>query len=141
MSKTPEQIKKVMDKISDLEKDLNQRYEDLLKSIFETYPKLNTISIETTEEYDDNNYYTSVGIGSINGIHFPYTVKGDWDISEMWGDDNEADELKKMLFSLKMSKESVEEIVGVILEVIPREDLIHHHSPEIKRETYVKKAS
>lgn len=87
---------------------------DLLYKLFESFPKLKSIEITKSSEYDDNNYYDNIYVGSVNDIALEseeYIVENN-KVYKNWDEEvlaNEDDILDNHLleYVVEVAKESI----------------------------------
>lgn len=129
--------KKITLKISKLEQNLRKGYSDLIKACFVENPSIKSVNLTTSEQYDDNNYYTQIKINGLNNKPIP-----DYEISSQYDLDDAGDSFKSFLFENKIKDISVTEFVEILLEQLPKEYLLSLFDGEellLKRDDYVKK--
>lgn len=102
--------KTIMDESVD--KFLNQRrklkglQDEVIKSIFIHFPNLQSMEIDCSEEYDDNNYYTQVNLTKINGIDLPESLSDTCDMEYLV----ENDDFKGALVEMNLKQSELESI-------------------------------
>lgn len=102
-------VDKKLKELHSLKDKIRLTQEEVVKTIFTQYPKLQSIELDASEEYDDNNYYTRVTIRGFNGVEFGDGGVDCVDSLDYIAENN--DEFKGALVEMGIKRKEVEEII------------------------------
>lgn len=112
-------------KIDQVQKELILAEMDLIDEVLKVF-NLQSIGVDITEEYNDNNYYSMCSIRSINGVDTPYRIGSSFDIEMDVNDEFISDDFKKFLFATNLTFDQLYDIVEYVLGTIPAERLMNY---------------
>ena len=130
-------IDKVLNKITKAQKDIEKIYVEALNEIFTDCPEIKKFELEMCEEYDDNNYYYTPGIVSINGVTLPEVLKDDYIIEDIEENPEDNTDWNTCLMAAKVKLDSLVSILKVTY-AIPN-DYFEHSCSQLTFEAKPKK--